>query len=112
MRISLPSNFGHLGLVGELDPRSSGGSTAAAFGLVDGVPAVARNQVRLTDCEQLLKRQSISVGSAEPAGYEVCNDVGDRLAGAVLVGADRAIGSSLDPSGGVHTCDRLAVFGD
>src|SRR5215212_8960982 len=102
----------HLGSVGELDPRSSGGVTTATFGLVDRVPAGPRNKVRLTHCEQLLQRRSISVGSAEPAGDEVRNDVVDRLAGAVLVGTDRAIGSTLDPSGGVYACERLPVFGD
>src|SRR6476620_10247322 len=107
-----PGDLDHLGWVGELDPRTSGGLTTAAFSLVDRVPAVARNKLRLAHCEQLLQRAPIAVGSAEPAGDEVRNDVVDRLAGTVLVGTDRAISATLDPSGDVDAWDRLPVLGD
>src|SRR4051812_20772679 len=81
------------------------------LGRVDRLPALEGDVVGLALVEQSLDRAAVGgqLRLGDPAGLEVLEEPVDRLLGVLLVRADHARGTALDPADRVEAGDLLAV---
>ena len=89
----------------ELDPRAALGLAGAALVLVDRLPALPEDRVGRAGGEPFGALVGVCARGAEQAGLGVGDDLGHRVGGVLLVGADDAARAALDPADGVLAGD-------
>src|SRR5699024_6214742 len=101
----------HLGPVHRAHPRTVLLGTALTLDLLQQRPAVEADPVRAALGHQRLEILAPLDRAVDQAGGHVLAQRGHGVAGAFLVGAQKARGSALDPAGGVDARQRLIGVG-
>src|SRR4051812_14721204 len=110
---SLGGDGDHLVDVGDLHARATGSLAAATLVVVDRLPSAPRDERRRPLAQPRLDRLAVrSRGHVERSGTRVLENRGYGVGGALLVRADHAAGTALDPSHRVLGAQHCAVVND